>query len=683
MNLNIKNRQRSQIYTLPQLSGGISTASDKGSDNKKELLKAVNLIYEDSTLKSRQGLYSNESSILDNSNFAPYLSADFEFTDTQYVISDTAYKIAVSKILCDEDHLILNFFGINTNGEGKKLGYISFNRLDSTTFYKPKSYTLFTAGDESGYAIYALITAENLHNPTDTDYRIYKSGDTFGEWSMCDSEYIPTAYINGRGTDYELAKEANAANTTAPREIEAPNLLNGRFYAYYSSEGYSSAFRLPYSSIGNSSVICRIYTTPEKYTEWTVFENKNDANADLDGKAVKMTVNRERGVIYFTSEDKPFPIPKMSLYTENNIRILAKLDSFARFEQIVSCKSCTNLGEITLFSGGQGKAELYYVRNNNPLYFRKFSHGTIGDLNDEVLVLCSTGDIAFAFKKNSVYSIAVDSGKIVNKTSLLSDNNSSFFEEVSIKIKRISNSIGCDAPSSISFFKKSPIWYCQGKVYTLNSTKTTVIFLTDYIDSIFENITNEQLCGEVVSNKYILFAGNKALVLKFDITESVLDSNKVTLWPWRFDDDITISGIKCINRQEVLLCRDNTNSLGFTAAFGGNTDIIPTKKSGSVYSVGIEVFLKTMYYNFKDITSRYLIENCNLSLLSEGNFDLKFITDIECKKEHLNFIYSKSENFKPIQMHLNLLPVKRFAVEISADGRFGLKDAEVVFTKLS
>ena len=49
----------------------------------------------------------------------------------------------------------------------------------------------------------------------------------------------------------------------------------------------------------------------------------------------------------------------------------------------------------------------------------------------------------------------------------------------------------------------------------------------------------------------------------------------------------------------------------------------------SVYRVDIEVFLKTMYYNFKDITSRYLIENCNLSLLSEGNFDLKFITDIK------------------------------------------------------
>ena len=122
----------------------------------------------------------------------------------------------------------------------------------------------------------------------------------------------------------QIRNRKGLAYTAQPKFLEAQNILTGRFKSYFTSDGQSNAFRLPYSGLANETVMCRIYINLTKYTDWTILSNSTSDTQTFYNSAITMNVDRSKGMIYFTTSDgADYPIPIMSMYHENNICVRA------------------------------------------------------------------------------------------------------------------------------------------------------------------------------------------------------------------------------------------------------------------------------------------------------------------------------------------------------------------------
>ena len=303
------------------------------------------------------------------------------------------------------------------------------------------------------------------------DYTIYEINANFSGWTRVSSFYVPTVLINGRGTRYEEAKSSNTAYCGTPKTLESLNMLNGRFKAYYTSDGVSSCFRLPFSTIANEAVNCRIYSAPNVYWEWTVPANATTVTARYFTADITMNLDRGKGIVYFTdSSNTDFPIINFLRYHENNICISATKSIENGFEQIVSSTCVASQGNTLFFSGGIHGKRVFCCHRENPFYFSELGSVSLG--NDEpVVALGGFRDTILAWKENETYLIDIKAGKALNNSALLADNNAVFYDADSLTAKRVNQSVGCKNKNTVALCGSMPVWLgTNGAVYAYKST---------------------------------------------------------------------------------------------------------------------------------------------------------------------------------------------------------------------
>jgi hypothetical protein len=602
MKFEIMPPEKNKSFRIPRFVGGVSSTAAKNLKRNDQLIEGKNITYSNYQVFNRNGLNCQTQGILDLSSYIGAQSIETEFTDTEITVEGELLKIAIANVIYDNSHRFSVFFGINKDAAAVKLGFIHFGRVDENTFFVPKNITLFVGKPWQGGGIFAFVTTYNLENPDTYEYQIYEAPKIFGEWSICMGEYTPTVYINGRGTNYEIAKDANLASTVAPRVLETPNLLSGEFLSYYTSDGHSASFKLPYSNISNGVVSCRLFISPEKQVQWIIKENEVSAKATLENKEIIMTVERSKGIVYFSFEDQPFHIARMNLYPENNLLFFASLNSSDKFKEIVSCTKAVKHGDVTVFCGGINNSKLYYNSTDNPLYFREYSHSSIGDKLTGVTALISAADKIYAFKENSIYSLTVSNQKAINSAPLLADNDAIFFEPREFLIKCVNNTFGSYSEQSIAQFKKSPLWYKKGKLFTLNSSNKTAVQISKHIEKyISEEFLENAITSVAQYNGLLITANkNKAVIMQFDTNETKLNCDNVAFFTWEFPENIEICGLKAFESGVVFLCRNTTCDICFTTKLDGNVDRYPILANNTIKFIeqDIEIFLKTKYDNF-------------------------------------------------------------------------------------
>lgn len=668
-------KEKEKILQIPSLDGGVNCDKNSSLLAECEIAEGKNVFISEGMLKTRKGIATSLENIIDISNYEGFLSAKYFLSNTAFVKDSKAVQIAYVKIHYDNSNCYLAVFAIDEKGNAESLGAICFGRVDDLTFYQPQSVNFFVGTAQNGGGLFAFV---GLKNPYDEayEYRLYEIDGDFRGWTNAYNHYVPTVYINGQGNRYAYAENSNQIVTENPKTLEALNILNGAFYAYYSSDGYSDSFRLPYTSLANKSVSARIYYDITTYTDWTVYSDESAVTKSFMGYNVTMNVNREKGIVYFTVNDEEFSVPMMSKYSANNIRIMAHKDLGEEFEAVASTTLSRVIDSRIIFAGGNKKNRFFYCNFDNPLYFPQLQLNELGDPADAVTGLCKTGSDFFAFKKKEIYKVSLSSEKNLNTTALLTDNESIFKSAAEFKFNCLSNCHGVSSENKITHIANSLIWFeDDGGIYTFSSSNTPVLLSESAKNYLKENFGENAFCKAADNNCFIYF-NNKIAVMNYE-------KNAAKFFFWELPQKVNIFGIVNIG-EPIFLCRNTENEIGYTAFFESESDAVITG-SFSIPELSlqtVETFIKTKSFSLGGDLRKKRINSAILQLFSKGKLKIVIASRSTETEFYLPKGYFTSETCELVKLIVNLYGVDEFSITIIGESAVTFVGADVYYSTM-
>lgn len=561
--LKIKETAQKKLH-IPALTGGLDLADlrDKTPVNTLKICK--NMWQRNGILESRPALFTNENCILGDGEYYYSDPSLTELTNIEYEYDGTVYRLVYKSVEVD---IATHFCYTNLIGpDGKmfKTAQILFLRTSSDTFYIPKKFNFFKGKPVSsnGTGIYLLVKLVNCENSSQTNSKIYELDTSLESWREVYSSYIPTVLINGRGNRYEEARQTDQVFTGNPKRLEGLSALTPDFYSYFSSDGRSSSFRLPFSSLSPNEIIARFYYSGSNYAQWHISAHTNQASATLYNVTVTMTVNRESGIVSFTSSGGEYSLPLVSERNENNLRILAKKESGYTLDDITEAEACLNLnGKIFLGS----KNRIFSSNFENPLYFPAESVCTLWGEDTRVTALASISQRLLAFTKNRIYIGEIKDGKNLNSYSLLADNDSVFNSPHSVELECLNYHVGCRQKNSVITDGKEAFFLSSGgEFYCLsqNETKNISLKIKDFLPLVLGEYS--AVSGFKYKNSLLFLWENKTLCF---------DRENNAWYYWEFNENIKFSGAFNTEKGPRILLYSSSKTLHFTATLKGDVDI--------------------------------------------------------------------------------------------------------------
>ncbi len=613
-------KEKEKILHIPIASGGINLSQLPGNIGDRQLAEGKNIWFSEGKLKTRPGLRGGLDRLLSAKMTSFADDYKVKMTDTEVYHEGECKRIATEEVITSNSHCLCYVYLVGSSGKAASIGYLHFGRLDDSTFYCPENVTFFAGAPHNGGGIFALVKLYNREAPSQVYYAIYESSAHLGEWQPSYGYYIPTVYINGRGNKYEFAKMSGQVSAKSPTTLEALNMLNGNFYAYYTSDGYSNSFRLPFLRIDNSTVTCRIHYNLNSYIEWMVYGGETSKTEIFMGAKVTMNVDREKGTVYFTNESgNDCAIPLMSMYSENNIRIMARKEIAGGFDAVASSTLSKSSGSDIILSGGLETGRIYTAKYDNPLYFPLINDNVVGSANSAVTAIGTAQGKFYLFKATHVYKVEKVEGAEINKTALLPDNGTIFKETGSYKITNLSNKIGCKNGATIDFYENQPIWQADdGNVYILSSSSGKAELLSKEAEPYLKSeLSGGETQAVLSGNKYLLSCGRKAAIMDY--------SNKTPVWYfWEFPPEVEIVGLTAFLEKFFLLCKGSETGVCYTAALQGERDIILEGSIGNETEVSkdIECALKTKSFALSNKGTKKRINRVILDLYASSKIKI-------------------------------------------------------------
>ncbi len=605
-----KNMQVKHI-TVPQMSLDMSRLP---CDIKDNCLTAVkNMIYKDGELVTRQGLYTTADGLLDTSMCDGAWSYKYDVTGTEVNIDGVPRQLVTARIEYDDRNHFILVFGIGDNQDVRFLGYMIFGRVDDTTFFCPENTVFYTGKAQNGGGIFALVTLRNQFDTSQTENVIYEVDSEYKLWERCIGEYIPTVYINGTGNNYE---EAEWNFSSKPQTPERRNLLGGAFYSYYSSDGISSSFRLPFTNIDNTTVICRVYTDTDDYTEWTIYSDSSIAVQVFMGKEIIANIDRTTGSFFFTVGSGSYAIPIMKDYRENNIRILAQKNIVNGLENVVSSKFSVRHKNKWLFTGGNDKNKIYYADYERPLYFPEVADNEIGISDEGVNGIVTISDRIIAFKSHSMYEISIKDGGDFNTTSLLADNGAIFKKTDTFSVRQLSD-ICSSKKNTVAVCGEKLVWLgCDNAIYSLAKNSSSIEKISHNIDPLLREIGSDIDCYAAGNaENYILSYGRNAIIINLE--------NKNCFY-WEFPENLKISGIVSYGGSLSFLYSYNGSNDCYVAGLSGESDILFKGKGYKLETseLPIESRFALKCFDFGTVADKKSVKKVDLRLCTKGKSEI-------------------------------------------------------------
>ena len=572
------------------------------------LANSENMWRDGGLLSTRLGLLADTGNIIKSENPSDYNSFSYRVADGGVYIDGEYKKIAVEEYLEDDSHYYCYMFLVGEDGNSTPAGYFLFNRITDNDFFRPTNILFYSGKKVNGAGVFALVSSENMYKTSEKGHRIYELSESLDSWQGIYSFYTPVVYINGRGTRYEEARATGLAFTGQPMYLESQNMLTDRFKAYFTSDGYSSCFRLPFSGLNNRAVICRVYDTPSSYTEWRIEEGRTSATAVFYTAQITLNINREKGMIYFTDSSGEYSVPMMSLYHENNICVTAGKDLEYDFQSAISSTCQAEYGSKIIFSGGSDKNIIISVNADKPLYFPVASLGTVGEENSvNALLSCKNGILAF--KEDGIYNITVKNGSAINSSSLLADDSSIFTTKDTFTVKKISEGRGLMNKRTCLLCDNYAVWLGSDKrLYALNTSSFEITELSEAVGDRLSLLSDSELRSAFaveIDKRYLLLTGAKAVIM--DYRERGV---KAPSWYfWSFNNVKTLAGISH-NGKLRLFCLGSDGNVLYTARLSGgeDTEIRLSDGSPQIFKANVKSSLETKRFDFGSMTGKKLID---------------------------------------------------------------------------
>ncbi len=526
------------------------------------LTSVKNMIYNDGRLLTRQGLFTAESGLLDVTMCNGAMDYKYFLTDTVADIEGEQRRLAYAKVLYDDRNHFIFVFGIGENQNVKSLGYMIFGRPDDATFYSPQNVVFYTGKEQNGGGIFALVSLKNLMNTYQSEYYIYEIGKDFANWNRSIADYVPTVYINGTGNGYGLL---DWKFSSTPKMLEPINILNGSFYAYFSADGVSTAFRLPYTDIDNQEVVCRVYENAQNFVEWRINANSQTGSQTYNGMMITANIDRRSGTVYFTSGSNYYAFPVINAYRENNIRIFAKKRIENGFRNIASSKIVMGYKDKWLFAGGEEKNKIYYTNYDTPLYFPDISSGGIGIADEAIISVQGFSDRIITATSKGIYEINIKNSGDFNAVAILGDNGKIFKKPDTFYVSKLGSNTARNNTMTICGDKL--LWFGRDNaVYSLSKNGSSIEKISDSIDPILRKIDKNADCYAAgTTENYILSYENEAVIIRL---------KDMSCFYWVFPKSIKILGIiGHLNKLSFLYQYDGYNEC-YIAGLCGEKDIL-------------------------------------------------------------------------------------------------------------
>ncbi len=541
------------------LIGGINTEISPLNIKENQLLEGENVWLENGLLKTRAGLSCDANKAIRTEILGYSGENSYKIHNTGIYLNGEYKRIATSEVCTDDYCYTCNVYLIGEEGEYSSIGSLNFLRTTSEIFYVPINFLFYVGEAQTGGGIFTMVTVQNDYDPDEKYYYFYEISEDFTEWNRVYSFYIPTLYINGRGNKYEFARSENKLSVAAPKILESPNMLNGRFHAYFTSDGYSNSFRLPFADLSSEEIVCRIHYTLIDFVEWHIAADTIVDTKSFFGKQVTMEADRDKGTVFFSSPEGDFPIPLMDMYSENNIRITATKDIEMGIEKVIHSTCVLPYKSRIIVSGGQNGNELFVTSFDNPLYFPQNSSLAIGNGDSEVIALAVQDGKIVALKPDSVYVVTFNSGDRINQISLLSDNDKSFYSDDEFSYNEITRTIGCNNNECVTVLDNTTIFLgCDGQIYALNSLGGDGIkCISKCLGGDFDDFKYADFAFSG-DGKYLIFKNNNAYIAQ--------KKSKDYIWHyWKFPQNFKISGGFISGKTLALLCAGENSTLSYIA----------------------------------------------------------------------------------------------------------------------
>ena len=676
------NNQKQRSFKAGPFNGGVNLLSREFSENG-QISDCENFWFSNGMLRMRPAIAVKEPAV----SVGPYntdIIQPLTMTGVKLYIGESLNELAYMLIWDSISQVQMRTFFVNEQGEFIETESIFFNRVSSDSFSIPKRVNFFYADATLGGGVYAFVIRTNeLGDSYSTAYEI--SAD-FKKWITVNEHdfYCPTVYINGRGNMFSDNFKDNVYFPD-PIELEQLNLLYGKFNAYFSSDGYSSSFQLPISSLDDKTFICRVYSTPSNYSEWIIPSGVTHKEIDYLGHTVRLTVNRTTGTFTFSVEAGEYSIPCMSQFRMNNIKVTAYKTVKDGYNEVASSIGCIQYNSrIYMYGNKYAPNEIVSARISNPLYFTKSASARVGDKENGITALAIQNNKLIAFKRDCIYSVNVEEGQAYTENEIIIGIDRTFYKKDELTSTIISNISGCLSEKTVKLCGNRLVWLGEdGYVYTLAYSNTAnennIYTISPAVEPLLNDLSLEQkksAFATTYNGYYFLFVGECILILDYRVKGFRYSSNltgtrenvtNLSWYIWRLPESVIPVSASSLGKELTVsvLCE---NEICAFAEFKGTVDKW-FKNETETASCSIKAFFTTPCYDFETPHIRKMFDAVYITASGEGCLETAFNGE---NTIHISEIFS--DDVKTLKIRPDLHSVTNAYVSVEGNGNIAVSD---------
>ncbi len=693
-------KARRQMLNIPQLLGGVNTATEAEFIDDDELAEACNLCIDHGTLRTREAVRAVGEEAFECQS-GTYTHIDGLFTKPIEVDG----KMCAVSVLGKNDNL------------STKYGLLKFMRLDGFTWPIGAPFRVYSmslsntsnkvypncaiapyAEDENHYP-FLMYHAGNIYVPdqdTDTIKQVDES-----------KLYAPLIMINGRSVPLNNAIAKEYSEKANGVMYEGYNLLTRRCRASFTptagteSEG-GEIYQLPDKILPTRGLTMEIVsvkgesTVAVKHNETTTFT--------LDSTQYTARLFTESSVLVTPS----LPVTDVA----NTVTITYYTSkSKASFSHSLSLATwfggtANKRGGTRLFLADTENAKLLWSDVNNPFYFPENNYMIVGDASQKITALEKQGDMLVVFKEREIFYTTYVQGEIDTEAVANGVNVDVTASQAYFPLTQLSPQIGCRCPKSIALCRDRLVWMDEdARIYTLvvagQYSERNVREIGQKIRWWLLKNTSEEQRGNASAidhnGKYRLMVGN--VMAEFDYNDSGFvnvsgyssgerAARNIAWMTHRFHfDENAVQTLVGDGADKALIISTGTNG-NITARtlhrFDENADkdsylIMNNSGSGALYqkeNKDIAISLTTKTYEFGDPAAFKRI-HAFYPMLQTDDTELSFVVDGE--EPPYGKRYQSADTFA----HLVMPGVSRcrtFAVKLKAIGKLCLKGLRMQYS---
>ena len=380
---------------------------------RENIAKGSNFTFSDKGFVQRKALTTQEDKIMfDYSNGHSYYATVIP-TETYVYVEGERAKVVILKEWDDiEDKIKILWFKLVFNdGRFKDIGSINLSGSSPKTSGKIDAFTIYSGASVKGCGIFFIIKKSYITG--DVEGSVYELSKDQSQWIRLESDdmYWPTVFFNGRGESYYMALNNDPTyKLDTPQYLESKNLLTGAFKSYFTTDGYSYSFSLPFDDLTNEEVTCVYNYDREVQFIWTVKAGHSvSESVSVEGKNVKLYCDREKGrMVFRTTEGELYSLTRGK--DANNIWFKAYKTDNHNILKVASMNISTQFSgkssdcAMTVFAGSESyPSTVLWIDSNNPLYFPEVCHTEIGDIKEKITGLTAQKGHLLAFKETQVF----------------------------------------------------------------------------------------------------------------------------------------------------------------------------------------------------------------------------------------------------------------------------------------